>query len=505
MYFVEVLVFVSILYFVIRPIYNAFLFTRPLRFRISFFTPTSLGVEYEDISLTSKDGTILDGWYIKSRNGAAVILLHGHSGNRLAMNYHAEALLKAGYGVLAFDLRAHGNSGGKRFARSQCEVDDVLTAVTYISKRPDVTAAGIGIAGVSVGGLLAIQAAAQTVAIRAIWADGASPATMGDMYPPYSLKSRYQLAMQRYYMWLIDLFVKRPSLPNNIDLFAKIAPRPIYFVSTGTAGEQRLVRHYVEHVQEPKTLWEIPDGRHAEGWHAREEEYGRNLVSFFDQNLVHKSSSRVVLPIEEQSTTQTEEQNMTTETTKTADANDEIAYDATIPMSWANMVAFSLFPIGYILFFWPYRQIWGESVLANVIGVDFSDFILILVIFFASILVHEWLHVFGFTRVGKAPKTSVKYGFSWKGLAPYAHCSAQMTTAAYRISVALPGIVLGVIPAILGIVLGVWWLTAWGTLMFAAAGGDLAVLLAIRKVPKDAMVQDHPSKAGCQVLNSADI
>ena len=502
MYFLEILAFVTILYFIIRPIYNAYLFTRPLRFRITFFTPTSLGVEYEDISLKSKDGTVLDGWYIKSRNEAAVILLHGHSGNRLAMNYHAEALIKAGYGVLAFDLRAHGNSGGKRFARSQPEVDDVLTAVTYLSKRPDVTAAGIGVAGVSVGGLLAIQAAAQTVAIRAIWADGASPATLADMYPPHSLYSRFQMIMQRYYMWLIDLFVKRPSLPTNIDCFSKIPPRAIYFVSTGTGGEQRLVRHYMDHAQEPKTLWEIPEGRHAEGWHVREEEYGRKLIAFFDQNLVHKSGSRVVLPSEEQSPSQTEEQNMTTETINLDEKNDEVAYDATIPMSWANLVAFSLFPIGYLLFFWPYAQIWGESVLANVIGVDFSDFILIVVIFFASILVHEWLHVFGFTRVGKAPKTSVKYGFSWKGLAPYAHCSAKMTTAAYRISVVLPGLVLGVLPAILGILFGVWWLTAWGTLMFAAAGGDLAVLLAIRNVPRDVLVQDHPSKAGCQVLKS---
>ncbi len=492
MYFVEIFVFIFIFYFLLRPIYNAFLFTRPTRLKIAFFTPASLDVEYEDVILTSKDGVRLSAWHVKSRNGAAVILLHGHSGNRLAMTYHMEALLKAGYGIFAFDLRAHGKSGGRRFARSQKEVDDVLTAVTYLSKQPDVTAAGIGIAGVSIGGMLALQAAAQTVAIRAIWADGASPVTMADIPAPTALKDRYQWARQRYYMAWTNFFTKRPSLPPNITLFAKIPPRPIFFVSTGTGGEQQLIRHYLVAAADPKIVWEIPDGRHAEGWHAREYEYGRKLITFFDQNLVHKNSTRVVLPIEERDP----------DMSAPKDTNSDIAYDATIPMSWANGVAFALFPIVYLLFFVPYGRIWDESILTQIINLGVTELILIILIFFVSILVHEWLHVQGFTRIGHAPKGSVKYGFSWKGFAPYAHCSAPMTAVSYRISVLLPGLVLGIIPAILGILFGLWWLTAWGALMVTAAGGDLAVLLAIRAVPNSAHVQDHPSKAGCHVLRS---
>jgi hypothetical protein len=36
--------------------------------------------------------------------------------------------------------------------------------------------------------------------------------------------------------------------------------------------------------------------------------------------------------------------------------------------------------------------------------------------------------------------------------------------------------------------------------MTIAAGGDLAVLLAIRQVSGSAWVRDHPTKAGCQIL-----
>ena len=296
MYLFEISILLLFWFLLIRPFYHAYLFTKPPRLRVTFFTPTSLGVAYEDVTLTSKDGVTLDGWYIKSRNGAAVIMLHGHSGNRLAANYHVEALIRAGYGIVMFDLRAHGNSGGRRFARSQHEVDDVLTAVTFLSKRPDVTAASIGIVGISVGGMLAIQAAAQTVAIRAIWVDGPSPAVFADFYAPHSWRSRYELMMERFYMWLVDWMTKRPSLPATVEILPEISPRPIYIVSTGKKAEHHLCTRFYEKALEPKTLWEIPEGRHAEGWYAREDEYGRKLVTFFDQNLVHKNSTRILLP-----------------------------------------------------------------------------------------------------------------------------------------------------------------------------------------------------------------
>lgn len=102
--------------------------------------------------------------------------------------------------------------------------------------------------------------------------------------------------------------------------------------------------------------------------------------------------------------------------------------------------------------------------------------------------------------VGKAPADAIRYGFNWKGLAPYAHCYAVMSARSYRIGVALPGIVLGILPAVVGLVAGVWWLAAWGAVMLVSAGGDLAVLLAVRRVPGEALVQDHPSRVGCHVL-----
>jgi hypothetical protein len=117
-----------------------------------------------------------------------------------------------------------------------------------------------------------------------------------------------------------------------------------------------------------------------------------------------------------------------------------------------------------------------------------------------SIVVHELLHALGFWLVGGVSWRRIKFGFSWQGFAPYAHCRDPLQTTAYRISVLLPGLFLGVLPGLAGVALGQPLLVMWATLMLLAAGGDAAVLWAVRQVPRDARVLDHPSMVGCQVL-----
>ncbi|NJN54793.1 MAG: DUF3267 domain-containing protein [Anaerolineae bacterium] len=169
-------------------------------------------------------------------------------------------------------------------------------------------------------------------------------------------------------------------------------------------------------------------------------------------------------------------------------------------MPQANLLALLLIPLVALLLFVPYRWLWGESLLAPIFDSGLRGFLITLALFFGGIVLHEWLHALGFRLVGKVPANSIQYGFNWKGLAPYAHCHAPMRARAYRFAVALPGLALGVLPALVGLVAGVWWLVVWGALMLISAGGDLAVLLVVRHVPGEALVQDHPTMVGCHVL-----
>ncbi|MAT99050.1 MAG: hypothetical protein CL608_18040 [Anaerolineaceae bacterium] len=492
MFFLELLVFLLIMYFGIRPIYAAFIFARPPRLRVSYFTPTNLGVTYEDITLTSQDGTKLVGWYIPSRNKAAVILLHGHSGNRLGVLHQAEALVQAGYGVLMFDLRAHGSSGGRRFTRSQVGVDDVLTAVSYLSKRPEVNAAGIGVMGVSVGGLFALQAAAKTVAIRAVAADGPSPATLDDVPFPNSLLGRLNLWQERFFRRAVQWFGAHEPLPANREIVTKLKDRPLLLIATGEGVEAEMAQRLADEV-ETAVFWQIPEARHAQGWHERPEEYNHRLIAFFDGALARDDKTRISLP-------PLPDEAQETAVPSKADAAVPIEYEATVPMLQANLMAFVMLPLAFLLFWLPYRLAWQAWPFAAFIDTSFAGVLTLVLVLALSLIGHELLHAVGFWLIGGAPLNRIKFGFSWQGFAPYAHCREPLQTTAYRISVVLPGLFLGVIPGLLAVALRQPLLLMWATLMLLAAGGDAAVLWAVRKVPSTVRVLDHPKKVGCQVL-----
>ncbi|MFY9561576.1 MAG: alpha/beta fold hydrolase [Terriglobales bacterium] len=72
------------------------------------------GSYLQDVSLRTADHILLKAWLIepRSKNGNAVLLLHGLSDNRLGMIGYAELLLGHGYAVLMPDARAHGQSDG---------------------------------------------------------------------------------------------------------------------------------------------------------------------------------------------------------------------------------------------------------------------------------------------------------------------------------------------------------------------------------------------------------
>ncbi|HLA43691.1 MAG TPA: alpha/beta fold hydrolase, partial [Aggregatilineales bacterium] len=146
----------------------------PAHSKIGDETPSDWGFTYEDVSFVSEDNLTLRGWYIPSQNSAAIILLHGYGGNRRAMKFMAQALAGTGYGVLMYDMRGHGESDGNSRSFGWKDVPDVLAAVDFLQKQPDVEK--IGILGHSVGAQVTVRAAAQTDEIEAVIMDGVSSA-----------------------------------------------------------------------------------------------------------------------------------------------------------------------------------------------------------------------------------------------------------------------------------------------------------------------------------------
>jgi len=153
-------------------------------------TPLSEGMQYEDVAFKSSDGLDIRGWFIPagSRDGRApaVAFVHGWLWNRLgnvagqvpvpdkSVDFlpAAKALHDAGYGVLLFDLRNHGESARAKtpLTFGVYEARDFVGAVNYLRARPDVDGARIGAIGCSMGGNTAIYGTPECQPVKALLA-----------------------------------------------------------------------------------------------------------------------------------------------------------------------------------------------------------------------------------------------------------------------------------------------------------------------------------------------
>ena len=127
-------------------------------------TPADHGINnWEDIYFASSDGTPLEGWYIPSVKGPSdklIIINHpmpmsrsgftGHLGqpfsgvDTLEIDFvaHMKHLSEAGYNILAYDLRNHGNSGaanGGICGIGRYEWRDVVGAQQYVQNHPELS------------------------------------------------------------------------------------------------------------------------------------------------------------------------------------------------------------------------------------------------------------------------------------------------------------------------------------------------------------------------------
>ena len=102
---------------------------------------------------------------------SAIVFCPGARVTKRTPYYHEyiPRLVDAGFSVLIFDYRGWGDSEGVPGTLHPWEqVADIRNAVTYLAHRPEVDPNRIGLFGVSMGGALAMTAAALDERIRAV-------------------------------------------------------------------------------------------------------------------------------------------------------------------------------------------------------------------------------------------------------------------------------------------------------------------------------------------------
>jgi len=129
--------------------------------------PALAGVELRDATFEAAGSIAIRGWYTPSKNRAAVLLAHGSGANRAQLATEMRALHDNGFGVLAFDLPGHGESGGI-VEYGAGERAALRAAMSFLEAQPEVDPRRLGAFGFSIGASLVAMDAPEDPRMRAI-------------------------------------------------------------------------------------------------------------------------------------------------------------------------------------------------------------------------------------------------------------------------------------------------------------------------------------------------
>jgi hypothetical protein len=145
--------------------------------------PIKVGVYFDSVSFVADDGARLQGWLIPvmdakrviaereqalNKRYPAVVLVHDFAGSRDQLLHLAEPLHKAGFVVLAMNLRGASPSTTEAQTFGIREALDVKAAVDMLRRRPYVDPARIGLIGIGTGANASLIAARDDAGIGAL-------------------------------------------------------------------------------------------------------------------------------------------------------------------------------------------------------------------------------------------------------------------------------------------------------------------------------------------------
>ena len=169
-----------------------------------------------------------------------------------------------------------------------------------------------------------------------------------------------------------------------------------------------------------------------------------------------------------------------------------MAKEYTLGFGKANLYAFIIsVPIIVILLI-LFSVIWSYDIYVS--GIDtLVDYYYV---FFAGILIHEVLHLAGWALFVSKGIKSFRIGIKLKYLTPYCHVKEPLKVKYYRYGIALPLVILGIIPSLYGIFTGDGTVFTFGLLFTLVAGGDIIILIWLINLDNESCVLDHPDKMG---------
>ena len=253
------------------------------------------GLDLEEVAVANDSGMSLSGYYAPSKNGAAVMLLHGVTAFPYHMNQEAMMLGRHGYGVLLITVRNHNFSDGDTlsFGCDDREMEDIRAWHQFLNQQEGIDPEKVGLLGQSMGGTLVIQYAAQSEGIKAVVAVSA-PSSLEYAMPTFiTYDTGLPLPIARLTAGLFLFWADREiscdlSTVNASEWIYDISPRAVYILH-GEEDPQLPAESgelLYEAAGEPKYYWLCEGSGHHECDTDHPQEFEERLVGFFDEYLL---------------------------------------------------------------------------------------------------------------------------------------------------------------------------------------------------------------------------
>jgi uncharacterized protein len=270
-------------------------FTLPDRENTEYLK-TSFNLAREDISLTTKDGVTISGWWIPAENPrGTVILVHGLNRTRIEMAKKVEPLHAWGFNCVLIDLRHHGASGGERTTFGLTEKLDVRAATDFaLSKSPG----PIVLWGVSLGGATVTLEAADDPRVAGLITDSSYDSLPNTVRHHLRLFRGFRFygvpALRLVPQWptadIVLFWIKQRGGfdPQEVDVLqaaAKINGRPSLFVANrGDARIPFAITEEMTRLAGPKSHMLLTESKsHGGAWRDARESYEAAVRKLLDE------------------------------------------------------------------------------------------------------------------------------------------------------------------------------------------------------------------------------
>jgi pimeloyl-ACP methyl ester carboxylesterase len=261
---------------------------RPARKGALSVNPDQYRLAYETLEFATADGVRLKGWFIPAPGGhgsRTIIFCHGWGSNRGEMLRDTWFLAEKGFNLLYFDFRASGESKGAVSSVGYLETRDFDAAYEFLRTQRPHASESVGVFGTSMGGSVAIYAAAKYPELACLLAEN----TFLSYNKVVGNWSWHRLKTPYYPLVALTLFFVRRKLKADPEPYS-----PLY-----NAGKVRMPALFINGdnddlvpvadaeklfslcASEKKRMWMIAGASHAKCAEVGGEVYRARVSEFF--------------------------------------------------------------------------------------------------------------------------------------------------------------------------------------------------------------------------------